>query len=211
MSGLVPTENMHITKSINGKRPYGVISSEPAQGTNRDGRLKGAEEALRPARKFTKYVDYNMSSMTDTKGGFLSAEDDPQNLARDTKKPGQQDEEQRPKHMTVREWERLQLIRSLRRQKTGPFEPGLSVLQDAETRKKCGECGSLEVDWVWEEVFHLCVCNKCKEQYPEKYSLLTKTECKEDYLLTDRELSTRACLLPPHKPPSTVPLSSPNL
>jgi DNA-repair protein complementing XP-A cells len=32
------------------------------------------------------------------------------------------------------------------------------------------------------------VCNKCKNEKPEKYSLLTKTECKEDYLLTDPEL-----------------------
>jgi len=52
------------------------------------------------------------------------------------------------------------------------------------------------------------VCNKCKDEYPEKYSLLTKTECKEvrfylprplslltgnqDYLLTDRKLSIQS-------------------
>lgn len=43
----------------------------------------------------------------------------------------------------------------------------------------------MEIDFVWEEVFHIELCNKCKEKYPEKYSLLTKTECKQDYLLTD--------------------------
>ncbi|KAG8414017.1 DNA repair protein rad14 [Metarhizium acridum] len=190
-AGFVPTENVHVSKPVNGKRLHSEISTHASSaiesGTNRDGRNKGDEEALRPARKFTKFVDYNMSSMTDTKGGFLTTEDDPHNYALGTKKPGQEDE-QRPKDMTVQEWERMQLIRKLQRQKTGPFEPGISVLNDEEKRKKCRECKSLEIDFVWEEVFHICVCNKCKEKYPEKYSLLTKTECKEDYLLTDPEL-----------------------
>lgn len=189
-AGFVPTEHVHVSKPVNGKRLYSEISTQAssgmASGTNRDGRNKGDEEALRPARKFTKFVDYNMSSMTDTKGGFLTTEDDPHNYALGAKKPGQEDE-QRPKDMTVQEWERMQLIRKLQRQKAGPFEPGISVLDDEEKRKKCRECKSLEIDFVWEEVFHICVCNKCKEKYPEKYSLLTKTECKEDYLLTDRE------------------------
>lgn len=190
--GFVPTEDVHITKPVNGKRQFSEISSNPPStiesGTNRDGRNKGDAEALRPAAKFTKFVDYNMSSMTDTKGGFLSTEDDPHNYALGVKKPGEQDE-QRPKDMTVQEWERMQLIRKLQRQKAGPFEPGISVLEDESKRKKCRECKSLEIDFVWEEVFHICVCNKCKEKYPEKYSLLTKTECKEDYLLTDRKSS----------------------
>lgn len=187
-AGFVPTENVHISKTANGKRPYNSISTgEASTGTNRDGRNKGAEEALRPAKKFTKFVDYDMSAMTDTKGGFLTTEDDPHNYALGGKKPGQSDDDQRPKHMSVQEWERMQLIRNLKRLKAGPFEPGLSVLEDEEKRKKCQECKSLEIDFVWEEVFHLCVCNKCKEKFPEKYSLLTKTECKDDYLLTDRE------------------------
>lgn len=185
---------MHITKPVGGsggvKRAHAEATG--GGGTNRDGRNKGDEEALRPAKKFAKFVDYNMSSMTDTKGGFLSTEDDPHNYALGGQKaPGGggaqgPDDQQRPKHMTVQEWERLQLIRNLKRLKAGPFEPGLSVLDDAETRKKCRECGSLEIDFVWEEVFHIAVCGKCKEKIPEKYSLLTKTECKEDYLLTDR-------------------------
>ncbi|KAG5991575.1 hypothetical protein E4U54_003859 [Claviceps lovelessii] len=206
-SGFVATDNVHITKPINGngKRPYDsalVSSRSPSSaiqsGTNRDGRNKGVPEddaaaaaQLRPARKFTKFVDFNMSSMTDTKGGFLSTEDDPHNYALGAgaaKKPGQSEGEQRPKDMTIQEWERMQLIRKLQRQKAGPFEPGLSVLEDESKRKKCRDCKSLEIDFVWDEVFHVCVCNKCKEKYPEKYSLLTKTECKQDYLLTDPEL-----------------------
>ncbi|KJK74399.1 hypothetical protein H634G_10306 [Metarhizium anisopliae BRIP 53293] len=138
-AGFVPTEHVHVSKPVNGKRLYSEISTQAssgmASGTNRDGRNKGDEEALRPARKFTKFVDYNMSSMTDTKGGFLTTEDDPHNYALGAKKPGQEDE-QRPKDMTVQEWERMQLIRKLQRQKAGPFEPGISVLDDEEKRKK---------------------------------------------------------------------------
>jgi DNA-repair protein complementing XP-A cells len=87
--------------------------------------------------------------------------------------------------MSLQEWERLQTIRNLKRLKAGPFEPGLTVLEDEANRKKCRECNSLEIDFVWEEVFHINLCHKCKEKFPEKYSLLTKTECKQDYLLTD--------------------------
>ncbi|RYC58621.1 hypothetical protein CHU98_g7578, partial [Xylaria longipes] len=84
--------------------------------------------------------------------------------------------------------ERLQLLKKLRRQKAGPFEPGLSALADEKERRKCRECGNLEIDFVWDEVFACAVCNACKEKFPERYSLLTKTECREDYLLTDPEL-----------------------
>lgn len=52
---------------------------------------------------------------------------------------------------------------------------------------KCQECGSVELDFQLHRVFGVGVCPKCKVDNPDKYSLLTKTECKEDYLLTDRK------------------------
>ena len=128
--------------------------------------------------------------MTDTKGGFLTVEDDPHNKALHAPNA-----DERPAHMTLKEWERHQLLRSLRDQKAGPFEPGLSVLKN-ENNKVCRECGSMEIDWKWEEIFGCAVCNACKEKVPEKYSLLTKTEAKEDYLLTDPELKDEELL--PH-------------
>ncbi len=121
--------------------------------------------------------------MTDTKGGFLSATDDPHNKALHAPSAG---DEKKPAHMTLAEWERHQLLKNLRDQKAGPFEPVLSVLNKEEA-KKCRDCGSLEIDWKWEEVFGCAVCERCKEKYPDKYSLLTKTEAREDYLLTDRK------------------------
>ena len=119
--------------------------------------------------------------MTDTKGGFLSAEDDPWNKALHAAKEGE-----KPAHMTLKEWERHQLLKGLRNRKEGPFEPGLGF-RERDKSKKCRECGSLEIDWQWEEVFKCAVCSRCKEKFPDRYSLLTKTEAKDDYLLTDRK------------------------
>lgn len=127
--------------------------------------------------------------MIDTKGGFLTVEDDPHNKALHAPNA-----DEKPTHMTLKEWERHQLLRSLRDQKAGPFEPGLSVLK--KENKVCRECGSLEIDWKWEDIFGCAVCNACKEKIPEKYSLLTKTEAREDYLLTDPELKDEELL--PH-------------
>ncbi|KAF9874408.1 DNA repair protein [Colletotrichum karsti] len=205
-SGLIATDNVRITKAgassgAGTKRTYSSISTSADQpSTNRDAR--DTATAPRPARNFAKFVDYNMSAMTDTKGGFLTAEDDPHNTALVPKaKPGGPPTEEKPKGMSSQEWERLQLLKKLRRQKAGPFEPGLSVLADDATRKKCRECSSLEIDWVWDEVFNVQVCHACKDSNPDKYSLLTKTECREDYLLTDEEL----------KDPDLLPhLSRPN-
>ncbi|KAH8884919.1 DNA repair protein [Thozetella sp. PMI_491] len=200
-SGFVNTDDIRLAGPAGRKRPHAALSRSDVPETNRDARSQnkdGEGEGLRPAKNFTKFVDYNFSAMTDSKGGFLNAEDDPWNKSMSL---GTQDGPQKPAHMTAAEWERFQLKKNLQRTKQGPYEPGLSVLTDAKERKKCRECGSLEIDFVWEEVFGCAVCGSCKEKHPEKYSLLTKTECREDYLLTDPELKDAEIL--PH-------LSKPN-
>lgn len=121
--------------------------------------------------------------MVDTKGGFLSVEDDPWNKALHAGK--EKEGEKKPAHMTLKEWERHQLLKSLRNRKEGAFEPSLEF--GAKKGKRCRECKSMEIDWIWEEVFGCAVCGSCKEKFPEKYSLLTKTEAKDDYLITDCE------------------------
>ncbi|EER27552.1 DNA repair protein [Coccidioides posadasii C735 delta SOWgp] len=179
------------------KRPYSATLTSRTPSTLRDGRAYNTSEqrpldSIRPARNFSKYVEYDFSKMTDTKGGFLTAEDDPHNkvLHSDREYDG------KPAHMTQKEWERQQLLQNLRKEKAGPFEPGLSVLSKRAEQKKCRECGTVEIDWKWEEIFKCCVCHGCKDKYPDKYSLLTKTEAKEDYLLTDPELKDEELL--PH-------------
>jgi DNA-repair protein complementing XP-A cells len=153
--------------------------------------------------------------MTDTKGGFLSNNDDPHNR----KMWSGRKEEEKPANMTLAEWERERIMRKLRDNRAGPFEPGISILNQADGRDeeearlleaaeneggeeykgkygdglrdikgKCRECGSLEIDWKWQDVFGIGVCKACIEKIPDKYSLLTKTEAREDYLLTDEEL-----------------------
>ncbi|KAF9889289.1 hypothetical protein FE257_007397 [Aspergillus nanangensis] len=183
-----------VTSATGVKRSYSSMTASNTPATVRDAASAPRPlDAIKPAKNFAKYVDYDFSKMTDTKGGFLTEEDDPFNKAlhvRDGKG------EQKPAHMTQKEWERQQLVDSLRRNRTGPFEPGLSVLDEKAQQKKCRECGGLEIDWKWEEMLRCCLCNACKEKYPEKYSLLTKTEAKEDYLLTDPELRDEELL--PH-------------
>lgn len=177
------------------KRSYSSLTSSaeetPTPSTLRDANNNDAGRPLnsiKPARNFTKFVEYDFSKMTDTKGGFLAEEDDPFNKALHVR-DGKDGEDQKPAHMTQKEWEREQLLRSLRRDKAGPFEPGISVLDEKSEQKACRECGGLEIDWKWEEELKCLVCHACKEKFPEKYSLLTKTEAKEDYLLTDRGFS----------------------
>jgi DNA-repair protein complementing XP-A cells len=180
------------------KRAYSAISSSKPPPTSRDGRSAHLAknggfrplDEIQPARNFAKFVEYDFSKMTDTKGGFLTLEDDPHNKALHAP-----DVSEKPAHMTLKEWERHQLLKSLREQKAGPFEPGLSVLEK-EKSTLCRECGNMEVDWKWLDIFGCAVCNPCKDKFPDKYSLLTKTEAKEDYLLTDPELKDEELL--PH-------------
>ncbi|KAF7872444.1 hypothetical protein EAF04_003365 [Stromatinia cepivora] len=194
-SGFIATPDITLAGQ---KRTHSSISTSSIPTTSRDARQSTKDSrtddtAPQAARKFRKYVDHDFSKMTDTKGGFLAAEDDPWNKALHASKEGE-----KPAHMTLKEWERHQLLKGLRNRKEGPFEPGLSVLGRGD--KKCRECGSLEIDFVWDEVFKCMVCNGCKEKFPEKYSLLTKTEAKEDYLITDPELKDGELLPHLNKP-----------
>lgn len=182
--------------------PYdGTRASERTVRDARQSQAPGVEKPLdqiEPARKFArnKFIEYDFSAMTDTKGGFLTEEDDPHNRVLHAGK----DEEEKPQEMTQREWERRLLDKRLREQRAGPYEPNLGNLRDGARTEGCSECGSLEVDWQWVDIFKCRVCSKCKEEVPEKYSLLTKSEAREDYLLTDPELKDEDLLPRLEKP-----------
>jgi hypothetical protein len=79
---------------------------------------------------------------------------------------------------------RKQRLRELERKGATSHEPALTA--DRSAHAKCEICGSVELDFQIQRVFGVAVCPKDKQEHPERYSLLTKTECKEDYLLTDR-------------------------
>jgi DNA-repair protein complementing XP-A cells len=124
-----------------------------------------APKPLKRDSRLGKYFEYDLSKMVNSKGGFL---------VEDGKEV---DEDSRAKE---RERERQRAKQNL--------EPPMYL--DPSLNPKCRECQSIDIDHTYKKIFGCLVCNKCKDEYPEKYSLLTKTECKEDYLLTDRELST---------------------
>ncbi|KAI8982550.1 XPA protein C-terminus-domain-containing protein [Pilobolus umbonatus] len=68
------------------------------------------------------------------------------------------------------------------------IEPYFPPSLENQENPKCKECQSIDLDPVFFSVFHINLCANCKDKYPDKYSLITKTEAKEDYLLTDPEL-----------------------
>lgn len=55
----------------------------------------------------------------------------------------------------------------------------LAYSLDPNENPKCRDCKSMDVDNIFFQVFNISVCNACKEKYPERYSLITKTEAKE--------------------------------
>ncbi|KZP32226.1 hypothetical protein FIBSPDRAFT_916452 [Athelia psychrophila] len=144
--------------NANNKRPIGVTPANSNSPT-----APKTQPKLKRDGRLGKYFDYDLSKMVNSKGGFL---------VEDNKEV---DEDARIK---ARERER-------ERSKQNAEPP---IFLDPSLNPKCSECRSIDIDQEYKKVFGCLVCNKCKNEKPEKYSLLTKTECKEDYLLTDPEL-----------------------
>lgn len=167
----------------NNKRPLAVTaatSTSPTAPSKRAYERKEGDEGdlLKPLKRnsrLSNYFEYDLSKMVNTKGGFLVDEDGG---------PGKEVDEEVQRREKQREKERA----------AKNAEPFRSL--DPALNPKCRECGSLDIDHVYNRTFRCLVCNTCKNTYPEKYSLLTKTECKEDYILTDSELRDEELL--PH-------------
>ncbi|KAH9947684.1 thioesterase-like superfamily-domain-containing protein [Amylocystis lapponica] len=122
-----------------------------------------APAKLRRDSRLGKYFEYDLSKMVNSKGGFL---------VEDGKEV---DADLRAKE---KERERQRALQNL--------DPPMFL--DPSLNPKCQDCQSVDIDQTYKKVFGCLVCNKCKNDKPERYSLLTKTECKDDYLLTDPEL-----------------------
>jgi len=101
--------------------------------------------------------------MVNSKGGFLI--DDGKKVDDDMRRKELEREKQRKQHNL-----------------------DIPMFLDPERNPKCSECQTMDVDPTYMKVFNCLVCKGCQNEKPEKYSLLTKTECKADYLLTDPEL-----------------------
>lgn len=117
-----------------------------------------------PKNEWTKFYDYDLSKMKDTRAGFIQDLDD-------DKKQDSEDE-----NTKKRKWEPTLA------------QPDPSIFLGADDNYECQDCTSIDVDFQLLRYFHVPVCIGCRDAQPEKYSLLTKTECRADYLLTDPEL-----------------------
>ncbi|KAF9307373.1 hypothetical protein BGZ74_005813 [Mortierella antarctica] len=124
-----------------------------------------------PKNSWTKFYDYDLSKMKDTRAGFIQELDERDAIGR-TAEEAAQDEE----NLRKRKWQPTVV----------PDDP--SIFLGAEDNYECQDCGSIDVDFQLLRHFHVPVCIACRDARPEKYSLLTKTECRQDYLLTDPEL-----------------------
>lgn len=138
---------------------------------------KNTTTYIKPSINKSDYIEYDFSVMQDTYGGFVSKK--------------KLDKNGKPIEMTLDDWKNQQLEKrnlKLLHSDDDDHHHHLPPM-DLQGAPKCFECGSIELDKKLLEVFSCRVCKSCKEKYPEKYSLLTKTECKEDYFLTEPELA----------------------
>ncbi|KAF9270490.1 DNA repair protein [Marasmius fiardii PR-910] len=152
--------------NANGKRPIGVTLATSTSPT-----ASGKPQKLQRDSRLGAYFEYDLSKMINSKGGFLVEDDKEVDEA------------------TVRK----EREREMQRAKQNLEPP---IFLDPDRNPKCNECGSVDIDHTFHKIFSCQACKKCQNEKPEKYSLLTKTECKEDYLLTDAELRDEELL--PH-------------
>lgn len=167
--------------NTNNKRPLEVTSALSKSPTgphkrsyeNKEGE---AEAPLKRNSRLSNYYEYDLSKMVNSKGGFLVDEHggNGREIDEDTRRLEQRREKERiEKNAEPRESNSVSLryTSALILASVRDLDPSLNP--------KCRECNSMDVDHVFRVTFRCSVCNGCKNTYPEKYSLLTKTECKE--------------------------------
>lgn len=148
---------------------------------NKEKIAKPTEGGIKASIKKADYIEYDFATMKDTRGGFISLEDAPNPLSANTDSK------------TLEEWKERQKQQHVVRELAPPL--------DISQAPKCYECSSLEIDPnLYLNFNQVRVCRPCQKKMPEKYSLLTKTECREDYLLTDPELKDTSLLPRIEKP-----------
>uniref|UniRef100_A0A8H7Y649 DNA repair protein RAD14 n=1 Tax=Psilocybe cubensis TaxID=181762 RepID=A0A8H7Y649_PSICU len=130
----------------------------------RNDTILSSSKPLQRDSRLGTYFEYDLSKMVNTKGGFL-LDDDGKKVDEELRRKEKEREKQRDVHNL-----------------------DMPMFLDPDRNAKCRECNSMDIDPTFMKVFKCLVCKPCQREYPEKYSLLTKTECKADYLLTDPEL-----------------------
>ncbi|KAG0216946.1 XPA protein C-terminus-domain-containing protein [Mortierella sp. GBAus27b] len=110
-----------------------------------------AETEPLPKNEWTRFYDYDLSNMKDTRAGFIQDLDDKDKIGSGS-------------------------------------NANAAIFFGADDNYECQDCTSVDIDFQLLRYFHVPICVGCRDTQPEKYSLLTKTECRADYLLTDPEL-----------------------
>lgn len=164
-------------RNANGKRPaIPVVLAASGGSPTSSKKPPPAHGKLQRDSRLGKYFDYDLSKMVNSKGGFL-VEDDKE--AGDDLKTKQ------------RERERQRAVENLDPRTFHHIfnfpdagcdlltKTAVAISLDPSRNPKCHDCGSMDIDQMYRKVFRCLVCNKCKNDKVEKYSLLTKTECKE--------------------------------
>ena len=122
-----------------------------------------------------KYIDVDLTTIKDTKAGFLLA---PPSSSSSASASAAKESEQRKR------------VTYLHNQLPHVVNIPPSANDDAANNNPscCRHCGTMTLDVELYTHYRVLVCTDCRQANPEQYTLLTKTEAKEDYLLTDEEL-----------------------
>lgn len=178
-------------KASQSKKAAAEITTENAPSIDKP---PTAEKPLpKSALTKRKYIDYDLSQIKDTKAGFLSRPDPsvaPVNGigAGVTSRRSQRALDSKNSTQNPLAGVYLQVPQAAKVVTYSHTDLPPVDIADAENNMKCRHCDSLSLDTELLKHFSYCVCRECKLARPEMYSLLTKTEVRQDYLLTDEEL-----------------------
>lgn len=62
------------------------------------------------------------------------------------------------------------------------------IIFPLEANDRCCVCGSYDLDDFIRRHYRVPVCSNCRAEHPDRFSLLTKTAARDEFLLTDEEL-----------------------
>lgn len=143
---------------------------------------QSSQKQIKPKRKFQNYVEFDLSKMVDSKGGFIldESEDERNPKKRKIEKIVITDPSKDFFFFFFFSYHYFRIILFMIK----PSKFSLIVMSiNPDENPRCKECNLMDIDAVFHEIFHVKVCQSCKEKYPEKFSLLTKTEVKEVFVI----------------------------
>ncbi|KAJ8327321.1 DNA repair protein rad14 [Batrachochytrium dendrobatidis] len=167
---LIHANKQNALKRLRSQQNNQLNGSIPVSTHTRSGEL--APSSALPAHTRKKkaldltYCEFNLGTLKDTKGGFLP---EPPVPSADNELMGGSSKSN-----------------TLNETPTSIYDH--QIHPDPKENPQCSKCKSIDIDYNYEKHFKELVCRKCRDAYPDEYSLLTKTECREDYLLTESEL-----------------------